>query len=188
MSDHVPPLAERERPGLSETLTGPKAPDRCQACGAGPRPPRTDVDLVAQRFSPLPRWLECDAWDQKTHTVVVLCEPCGTRLIDPHPRLYHPLPADQPHPGCMPICLDCTHREGVRCTHPQAKANRGTGVMLHFRTPPAQMHLCGTRNGRRFGEWRTIYAPVEACRQKTPVTASPAERASAPAQQEATDV
>src|SRR5688572_33178922 len=91
----VPPLVEREKPGLSETLTAPKSPDRCQSCGAPEPTPNGNVDATIQRFGLtglLERWMECDPWDRDTHVVVVLCQRCSARLISPHPRLYKALP------------------------------------------------------------------------------------------------
>lgn len=158
----VPPLAERQRAGLSGTLAGPVAPDRCRSCGI-------DAATMERRGYPLERHIECDEWDQHTPAspIVVLCHPCARRLIEPHPRLYVPLSSDKPWPGCMPICADCCHRDGVRCAHPMAKANGGTGVLLNFGGKrPTAVHYCfSTRHGRS-GRWDQIYPPVLACRQK----------------------
>jgi len=166
----VPPLAACEQPGLSETLTGPVAPDRCQSCGAAPPDIAGDVDYVLKRqgYARLERWVECDPSDQPTAVVVVLCARCSKRLIDAHPRLYIALSPDEPRPGCMTFCLECAHREGTRCTHPDAKANGGTGVRLGFDHKPSRMHVCG---GRRGGGCRvvTVYGRVTRCRQKLPI-------------------
>lgn len=165
----VPPLAERLEPGLSETLTGPKDPRRCQACGFEVGPPRNDVERVVRFHAYLSRWIECDAWDRhdENSPVVVLCEPCSKKLIESHPRLYVDLWPDTPRPGCMPICVDCTHRSGVSCTHPRAKANGGEAVLLKFKHPPTRAHLCyQAKGGGRRGETRWMFSPVEACRQK----------------------
>lgn len=131
----VPPLAERQRPGLSATLTGPRAPNRCQSCAATHRPE-----------NPLGRWQEYDAWDrpQTPPVVVVLCRACSARMIEPHPRLYVALTRHEPYPGCMSICLDCTHRVGVACRSPAAKVNGGPGLTYAWADgrQPTQMHIC----------------------------------------------
>ena len=185
MSARVPPLAERSQPGLSETLRGPVAPDRCQGCGADPdaavvqlrrrygekrwKDVATARALTGNSPAALRRWIECDAWDRKTSTVVVLCPDCSDAFIEPHPRLYHPLSSDAPHPGCMSICVDCVHRDGTRCTNPRAKANGGPGVMLHFDSKPSTYIACGTQGGHRTS-WRGVsYGRITACRQKEPV-------------------
>lgn len=167
----VPPLAERERPGLSATLAGPVAPDRCQSCGAGEPPVTTDVDRVLERQGclRLERWIECDAWDRDTPTVVVLCARCSARLIERHPRLYKALGPDTPHPGCMRICLDCRLRDGTRCTHPDAKANGGPGVRLGFDRPPVRGHVCGRGRGGIGCRDLVLYGRVTRCRQKLPI-------------------
>ena len=139
-------------PKLSGQLTGPRSPAVCQSCGG-------DAELA--------RWREHDEGDRPTSVMVVLCKKCANRLIEKHPRLYAELYPNDPHPGCMAICLDCRHRDGTRCAHPDAKANGGTGVMLSIATPH-KVHLC--RSPRRLSGWTTIWrSPASACRQKEPI-------------------
>jgi chromosome partitioning protein len=109
-------------PKLSETLGGTKAPDRCQSCGA--------------MWADLERWREHDESDLPTNIVVVLCIPCGERLIGPHPRLYSRLDFEH-HPGSMEICILCRHREGVSC--PMARFNGGPGVGIA--PAPSKFHV-----------------------------------------------
>lgn len=141
----VPPLAEREKPGLSVTLTGPIAPDRCRACGA------PHVAAV-----PLARWVECDAWDRPTTTVVVLCRRCSDRLIEPHARLYHPLGKREPHAGAMSVCLQCAHRAGTSCRSPLAKFNGGPGLDYGWKDgkrPETVVAYCRPGGCRRITLW-----------------------------------
>lgn len=119
----TPPLAERERPGLSETLPGPVHPHVCQSCGA------EGLGLDGDHEA-LTRWRECDAWDKPTMRVVVLCLRCSKKLIDKHPRLYISLQQAEPFPGSMEICVPCKHRDGVSCKCPIAKHNGGSGMRI----------------------------------------------------------
>lgn len=145
-----------QAPRLTD-LPGPKHPHRCQRCGRAGRS----------------RWQECDHQDQPEHRVVVLCEPCAVELVDPHPRLYVALHPNAPWPGCMELCLSCKHRNGVSCTHPNAKANGGEGVSLTV-CKPATMFVDGTRNGKRFGYHAQIYGvPPQACAQYEPCQDQP---------------
>ena len=138
-------------PRLSVDLPDRRHPQRCQACGAT----GTAVD----------RWREHDDADRPEPIVVVLCRACGDQLIDPHPRLYARLDPNEPVPGCMAICVDCRWREGVRCTHPRAKANGGPGVVLTIATP---MHafVCRRGKGARSGPMTIWPSPATACQQK----------------------
>jgi hypothetical protein len=141
----VPPLAERERPGLSETLTGPRLPWRCQGCG-----------VTHAKENPLGRWLESDAWDrpQTPPVVVVLCQACSAREIEPHPRLYTQLDQHEPLPGCMSVCFYCVHRHGVTCRSLVAKQNGGPGLAYGWKdgAKPTVAFLCG-RGCRRLTMW-----------------------------------
>lgn len=142
-------------PRLSETLPNDRHPDRCQACGA-------DARLGAE----LTRWQEHDQDDAPEPIVVVLCVPCAKRLIEKHPRLYRELHAHEPVPGSMPICVACGWRDGVRCTHPDAKANGGGGLRLTYPRPtPYFWHgRSGPKGGRRTGGRGVVYhGPVTAC-------------------------
>lgn len=148
-------LAGRQRPGLSETLTGTRAPGVCQNCDARP-------DLVKDYPR---RWIECDPRDRHdaASPVVVLCGRCSGKLIECHARLYVQLDPGVPHPGCMAICVDCAHRDGTRCSHAHAKANGGAGVELTCKSPPVQAHF---NYGGGRGEFRLIYSSVTDCREK----------------------
>ena len=80
-------------------------------------------------------WQECDDADRREPIAVLLCPPCSARLIEPHPRLYYGLPFNEPFAGTMGLCVPCRFRAGVRCTHPDLKANGGPGLMLQADTP-----------------------------------------------------
>lgn len=137
----VPPFAERERPGLSETLSWERRPDRCQSCGEKDN---------------LRTWNEHDAWDQLQHpaVLVVLCARCSDRLIEPHARLYTQVDRLMPVPGAMALCVDCRHRNGLRCTSQLLKANGGPGLEISF-PKPALVHL---NYGGGRGEWKNLYS------------------------------
>lgn len=142
-----------EWPKLSETLVEPKHPHVCQCCGAGPSGLK------------LERWQECDQGDRPTPVVVVLCVACSGVLIEPHPRLYRRLQANEPLPGSMTLCVGCRHRDGVRCAHPDAKANGGGGVILTL-ARPIDAFVCRRGKGQRSG-WERIWpGPVTACKQR----------------------
>lgn len=139
-------------PKLSETLPGPRSPDRCQSCGAsGPV---------------LARWRECDDGDRPTPVLVVLCDNCGDALIEPHPRAYSLLSPNEPAPGAMPLCLDCRHRAGAACGHPAAKANGGPGVMLTLPRPSTGIVCSRGKKGRGCQTVTFWRGPVSACQQK----------------------
>lgn len=129
---NTPPLAEREKPGLSETLDGRRHPAYCQSCSARHAPE-----------NPVSRWLEHDPWDRISEhpVVVVLCRACSKGLIDPHPRLYRELDAGHAFPGAMGICVGCVLRHGTACTSPKAKLNGGEGLQFTWKTPPRYVHL-----------------------------------------------
>lgn len=156
---HTPPLAERQKPGLSVTLPYPRRLDTCQGCGV------IGLAVAGDTLLTLERWRECDEWDQPTHVIVVLCAACRARLIDPHPRLYMPLVRWQPAPGAMEICDGCAFLRDLTCTHPAAKVNGGPGVELEY-PPPLRYHVyCSGRNGR--SGWRSDFpGPVTACAQR----------------------
>lgn len=145
----MPPLAERQQPGLSVTLTHLKSAVTCQSCGiAG--------------TAGLQRWRECDEWDKPTRSIVVLCDRCTKKLINAHPRLYVQLDLNEPAPGCMPLCVGCIHRDGNDCTHADLKANGGEGLTLTFPHPTVMFITC---TPRRFGGNHRIYpGPVSACK------------------------
>ena len=148
----LPPLADRQRPGLSETLIGPKDPRVCQSCATPNHP-----------GNPLARWLEHDPNDTlpPKPVVVVLCARCSGRLIEPHPRLYRPVDNGAPFPGCMGVCVTCRFRDGVACTNPLAKLNGGPGLAMTWEKPPVSAHLC---YGGGRSEFKTIFSgPVKSC-------------------------
>lgn len=136
-------------PRLSEDLTGPKHPERCQSCGN-----QGELDLL-HATAGVRRWIEHDERDRPEDIVIVLCGQCSDRLIEPHARLYSPVPINAPLPGCMELCSDCRHREGVRCTHLDLKKNGGAGIAIAI-SKPQVIFLDGTgKNGRRMG-WQHI--------------------------------
>lgn len=122
-------------PRLFEQLTGERRPDRCQSCSA--------------QWVELTRWQEHDENDKPEPIVVVLCLDCSERLVGKHARLYRELGRNEPFPGAMQLCVNCKRRDGVRCAHPDLKANGGAG--LKITGPVAQtMHLdYSTGRGRR---------------------------------------
>lgn len=124
-------------PKLSETLTGPREPGKCQSCGN-----------EGTRW-----WEECDESDRPTKVLVILCTPCEKKLIKPHPRLYCLTWTPCPWPGAMAICQNCTQRDGLRCTHPDLKANGGAGLLLQIpKGSPCHLNL-----GRGRGMFVTMY-------------------------------
>ena len=160
----VPPIEEREKPGLSETLLARKSPLVCQSC-----------DCAHSILTPLARWQECDAWDKKTRVVVVLCQRCSDTLIESHPRLYHQLPSFAPFPGAMSICIDCRWRDGVTCNSPLwSDSGRihisGGGVEpreeyldIQYKESPVSAIVCG---GPAAGRMTFYRAPAIACSGK----------------------
>lgn len=137
-------LEERRQPGLSRTLTGPRAPTRCQACSAR-----------HEETNPLGRWIEHDEWDKPLPIVVVLCRRCSGQLIEPHPRLYRALTNGEPYPGAMSICVRCPARRGLTCTSPAFSRNRSDGGTLRyeFSEPPYSAHLNMGRSGASGFYW-----------------------------------
>jgi len=129
----VPPLEQRQQPGLSETLGILIDPRMCRGCG-GTRE--------------LHRWRECAPFDKPTMVVVVLCKYCSRKLIDRHPRLYIPLSPHQPFPGVMQICVDCPRRSGVSCNSLLAKHNGGTGMRIEGPAPTAAHLYFGGGRGK----------------------------------------
>ena len=107
-------------PRLSESLTDLRCPDACQSCGG-------DEGLEG--------WQEHDQEDRPEPIAVVLCHHCRLRLIEPHPRLYRQMDKWEPFPGAMQLCVDCKHRQRLRCTHPDLKVNGGPGLLLTFPRP-----------------------------------------------------
>lgn len=108
------------------TQTAPHSLDtftRCQLCGHESR------DICEFRF-----WQECDENDKpEPYNILIVCvsnAECST-LLKEHPRLYVELPWSRGQPGHLSLlCGECSCREGVRCTHPDLKANGGEGLDL----------------------------------------------------------
>lgn len=121
-------------PRLSRDLTGPIHPLKCQSCGA------EDAGDDDAGPATLTRWIEHDENDKPENIVVVLCEPCGKRLIDKHPRLYDYIQRYQPCTGAMSICVPCSARDGTRCTHVDAQQNGGAGLAIDC-PQPNQAHI-----------------------------------------------
>lgn len=132
-----------------------KHPNICQSCGRGdPTKPVGNLKLQ--------RWQEHDHNDQPENRVIVLCEACSKRVIEPHPRLYRSLNPNDPWPGCMAICVDCRLRDGVRYAAPEAKANGGPGVLLRVGEPTR-----GFVDGRNYSGPMVWWPyPPTACKQK----------------------
>lgn len=159
------PLAERQQwPKLSETLPHFRAPDICQSCGGGVTDGKSVDPSLRQRV----RWIEHDEWERPTTTIVVLCLDCSDRIVPPHPRLYAKIEVNKPHPGTMlPLCVDCTHRDGLQCSHPDSRGNGGRGLEVTY-TMPTKAFMDGTRNGRRAGWVQTFYPdPPSKCAGKS---------------------
>jgi hypothetical protein len=95
---------------------------KCQLCGY------EDSDICEFRF-----WNECDEHDQKEpYNILITCkkDECFQR-IEEHERLYIQLAWSSGDPGHFSLlCGDCPHRDGFRCTHPNLKANGGSGLTL----------------------------------------------------------
>lgn len=172
-------------PRLSDTLPGPRDLGHCQACGAAGNAFAFDEDFSrayaagdAEALVGLARrkpeaaergrltvWREMEEDDKPrpADRVVVLCGPCGRRLIDPHPRLYDYLAPLEPFPGAMATCRGCRYSEATRCTHPTLKVNGGPGLPLNFPKPTVAM-VDGVRGGRRCGWQQVIYSGPVTCR------------------------
>jgi hypothetical protein len=136
-------------PRLSETLPGPKAPDRCRSCGS---------------CGDLATWQEHDDADRPEGVYLVLCTPCSDRIIEPHPRLYAQVDPNRPLPGVMALCIDCRHRDGIRCGHPGSLANGGPGIAITV-PRPFTAHICARGRGSKgLSGWRTSYpGPPRSC-------------------------
>jgi len=134
-------------PKLSEDLEHSKSPGHCQSCGS-----QYDLDC----------WMEHDDLDHGTETLLILCRLCSDRIIEPHPRLYECLPHNQPRPGAMACCVACTLRLGLRCAHPDLKANGGEGLPIRASKPDVTF-VDGRKNGKDFGYQLETYSIVPVC-------------------------
>ena len=146
-------------PRLSTQLDGPRDPGHCQSCGAAGS---LDPMALSAGSPSLVAWQEHDGNDQPQPVYVVLCRPCGDRLVDRHPRLYRPCPPWEPMPGVMGLCGSCRHRDGTRCASPAAKANGGEGLVIAF-PQPTRVHVLRRGKGARSG-WENWYSgPPRGC-------------------------
>lgn len=139
-------------PKLSETLPD-QDPGHCGNC--------TYMPIAGERLT---YWQECDDKDQTTLAYVVLCQACADRIIEPHPRLYRQLPANEIMPGAMAFCGDCVHRDGLACKCPAAKANGGEGIELKHSGQRA--HIC--RSPRHISGWTWYGGEVVSCSGREP--------------------
>lgn len=171
----APPLVEREKPGLVDTLVAfPRVPWACQSCGTG-----------WDKTNPLARWLEYDPYDNipappLVPRVVVLCAACSARLIEPHPRQYKELSSGAPFPGCMAVCRHCVYRvQGADCAHPDRTSTAGHSALRFVwkkGEAPTGVHL--NFGGGRGGMLAMYHGPVQSCSGFTPsATAAQVARA-----------
>lgn len=123
-------------------------PRECAGCGGG-------KDLLI--------WQEHDTADNPEPLYFVLCQRCSTEVIEWHQRLYRHLQPNEPAPGVMPICLNCVHRAGFKCWHPQSRLRGGRGLKLDYPSPTtAHLYYGGGK-----GEWIKVYpGMVYACAGK----------------------
>lgn len=127
MTAKLKPLPWRK---LSEDAGHPKTPLACQCCGQD-----FDVEL----------WIECDEADRETTVAITVCDCCARKHINPHPRLYRVLEHNRPFPGAMNVCIECPHRDGMRCASPLLKANGGPGLPIRA-AKPSPIFMCGGKN------------------------------------------
>lgn len=163
----VPPLAEREKPGLSVTLPFPRSLDTCQSCGLIADP----SDSVA-----LQKWQEADPFDRFTTggaqpVLVILCPTCSKMIIDPAARLYRRIDQWHPIPGAMELCHGCRFQKNLQCTHVWLKANGGNGLMIRFPKPGyAHFNFGGGR-----GEFKSMFnGPPSHCAGRLDTQPAPA--------------
>lgn len=136
-------------PRLSETLTGPRHPGKCQSCGV-------PWDLTV--------WQECDDHDQPEMRFVVLCNECEEKLVEPHPRLYVDWPDNKPWPGIMRICEQCLERDGLECRSKRQRRLGGPGMKVQSCQPMRGHMSFHDKNGRRTGRWFERYElPPSGC-------------------------
>jgi hypothetical protein len=130
----------------------------CSICGL-------DVD---HKDLPSEVWRECDERDRPLpgdeHVIFLgqgkVHEACR-KTLNAHPRLYV---EETGAPGHFPaLCVDCVHRDGFGCRHPDLKANGGAGLRVGLHDPFANAILCG-RNGRI----RTVKRALDCAGQKLP--------------------
>lgn len=136
-------------PRLSETLDAVRDAWTCGACG---RNERMSTEIVGVNI-----WREHDDDDEPLDVFIALCNSCADRIVEPHPRLYAAMDRHAPMPGAMPCCDDCKHRKGLHCAHPARATNGGPGTLRITFPEPMRCFVDGRRNGKRFGEVRTMY-------------------------------
>ena len=145
-------------PRLTEDLPH-REPGVCSRCGE-----RAMVLRDRDRETALPThaiWREHGDADEPEPGYIELCTACSDAVIGPHPRLYSRMPVNAPAIGAMPLCLDCVRRSGLRCTHPDAKANGGPGLAIDI-DPPGTMHVNRGGGGRNY--WTKVYTrPARSC-------------------------
>lgn len=132
------PRTSERWPRLSKTLPH-LHPLKCGECGC------------LERDRLLTLWQECDEQDKPEIRYVLLCEPCGKRIVGPHVRLYRSIDRNSPAPGAMEICTDCRFRDGLWCA--QAKSNGGDGVTITAAQP-----MRGFIDGRDYSGPFTSYS------------------------------
>jgi hypothetical protein len=128
----IPPTEREHWPRLSTSLPHERHPFMCQACGFTPQ---TILETSEPETVGFRRWREHDQQDRPQDIIVVLCKKCSDMIIEPHERLYHRLSMWEPAPGAMTVCVDCTFRQGLHCSHPDLKENGGEGLILKFPRP-----------------------------------------------------
>lgn len=144
----LPPLAERQKPGLSLTLPFPRSLDTCQSCGliGDPNAGRAAVAIGGETAGvALEKWQESDPFDRFTAdggqpVIVILCPTCSKMIIEPSARMYRRLDTWHPIPGAMALCHGCRFQADLKCAHPWLKANGGQGLMVRF-PKPVYAHL-----------------------------------------------
>lgn len=169
-------------PRLSLDLVHQRHPGYCQACGHRGEAARHLV-----------RWEEHDEQDRRDELlqrrIVVLCQACAKKVIDPHLRLYREMELYEAHPGSMDICARCVHRRGLSCHKVKA------GVPPTLRQKASPVFLDYTKGGRRAGhmemmhfEWpecserrEEVPAPPDTPALPSPSTCEPAAPPAAPA-------
>lgn len=151
------PSCKTPWPRLSETLPGPRQPDRCQACG--------------NCYTQLQWWQEHDEQDRPEPVLVILCGECAKKLIEPHPRLYANISRHTPWPGAMDLCVQCAFRHELGCAHRDLKANGGPGLKVDF-PEPSQAMVCGRGKGGGGCRQTTTYSgPPSSCAGRKEVMA-----------------
>lgn len=105
----------------------------------------------------LTTWREHGDGDEPECVFFRLCRACSDRIIEPHPRLYSSMAANEPAIGAMECCRACKYRDGLRCQNPDMKANGGPGVAI-------RVNQCGWACSRgKGGGCRPIYDGPPQC-------------------------